>query len=200
MIRKTRWFGDTEFIQHQERVKILQLKINHNAFYSSCISKQTQLVSKRFIRNTKVIKSAMKTHLSPSNTPADSSPDAFRLFYAQNDLRNFSDHHKHLGIYLKSHYFASALSLWAPKCTGSHKRKMHIYLDTTRHFNVIRSQIICFHLWQVFGLYVDVFPTASYTDDNPCRFKLFKGAVPVTMTCNILSHKECQCIYKWLAD
>ncbi len=52
------------------------------------------------MRNTKMLKTAVKTYFFPSNTPANSSPDAFGLFHTQNDLSNSSNHDKHLDISL----------------------------------------------------------------------------------------------------
>ncbi len=42
----------------------------------------------------------MESYFFPSNTPTNSSPDAFRLFHTQNDFSNSSNHDKHLDISL----------------------------------------------------------------------------------------------------
>lgn len=184
MIRKTRRFGDTEFIQHQKGVEILQLK-----------SIIMQFIYRAF-RSKHVIRKWSNQHLVPSNAPANSSSDAFRLFDTQNYLRNSSHHHhKHLGIYLWSQYFASALSLWAPKCTGSQKPiHMHIYLNknSALQFHSLSDCLyspmtgVCFML----TVWVCQLAKASYTDHNTSRFRLayLKAQCKSQWLCNILSH------------
>lgn len=127
---------------------------------------------------SKCVISAVVTHLSPTNTPANSSPDTFSLLDTQNDLTNSPDHCWCL-------LFICMIQPFTLICLHERKSKARLANRDRIYCNVQciypnTKVCICCRLGLSF--------TSCTDDHSPSRFGVFKGAAaPVTMTAHYLA-------------